>query len=95
MTSNEYNKDYYETSHLSLPKKNIDNNTIVKTGLVAGCAIIAANLVCPTVRKVTVPTCNFFAKQQIKLLAGIGILFTATYITSQDKNVQQSNNTET
>ena len=68
-------------------KKFTGNNPMLATGIIAGSALATASIISPTIRKITVPTCKFVVKQQLKLLAGIGVLSIATYIASPSGNV--------
>lgn len=87
MTSNEY-YEYdcccckNETS--SSIKKFIKNNPGLTAGIVLGSALTAATIINPTVRKFTVPTCKYLAKQQLKMLAGVGLFSIATFLIAQD-----------
>lgn len=64
--------------------KNI--SPIAATGLVVGSALTTATVLSPTIRKITVPIAKFAIKQQFRLLAGLGVLSIATYITSSSSN---------
>ena len=66
------------------------NNPLVATVLVAGSTLTTASIISPTMRKFTVPTCKFIAKQQLKFLAGIGVLSIATYISSQSNGIDDT-----
>jgi len=68
-------------------KKFTGNNPMLATGIIAGSALATASIISPTIRKITVPTCKFVVKQQLKLLAGIGALSIATYLTNQSGNI--------
>ena len=61
-------------------------NPLLVKGLLVGSTLTAATIVSPKVRKVT----GFIAKQQLKLLAGIGILSIATYISKQNDNLENT-----
>ena len=68
-------------------KKFTGNNPMLATGIIAGSTLATASIISPTIRKITVPTCKFAAKQQLKFLAGIGVLSIATYIANQSYNI--------
>lgn len=58
----------------------------VTTGIAMASALTTATILSPKIRKITIPLTKFVAKQQIKLLAGIGVLSVATYITNSSSN---------
>lgn len=68
-------------------KKFTGNNPMLATGIIASSALATASIISPTIRKITVPTCKFVVKQQLKLLTGIGVLSIATYIANQSSNI--------
>ena len=93
MTSNEYNEcNCYccETDSSSSIKKIVKDNPAITTGIVIGTALTAATIISPTVRKITVPTCKYLAKQQLKILAGIGLFSIATFISTQDDIIESN-----
>ncbi len=96
MISNEFNNTNENTSFnncsncddLSNNMKNFTkSNPTLTTGILVGSALVTANIISPSIRKITIPTCKFVAKQQLKLLAGIGVLSIATYIASHPNNM--------
>lgn len=87
MTSNEYHEYDYcccESETSSSIKKFAQNNPGLTAGIVLGSALTAATIISPTVRRVTVPTCKYLAKQQLKILAGVGLFSIATFLIAQD-----------
>ena len=86
MTSKEYN--YHNCAHYSnqvlKAKKIIQNNPGLTSGIIIGGALTTASLINPTIRKVTIPTFKFIAKQQFKILAGVGLFSIASFVSSQD-----------
>ncbi|MGL4914580.1 MAG: hypothetical protein ACRC3Y_19345 [Romboutsia sp.] len=99
MTLNNFNnineEEYYyfenECCNFSNELKSfVKSNPLLTKGLVAGSTLTIATIISPKVRKVTIPTCKFLAKQQLKLLAGIGVLSIATYISSQSTNLDNT-----
>ena len=71
-------------------KKFAGNNPMLTTGIIAGSTLATASIINPTIRKITVPTCKLVAKQQLKFLAGVGVLSIATYIANQPGNIDDS-----
>lgn len=65
-------------------KNFIKDNPGLTTGLVIGGVLTTAAIINPTTRKVTIPTFKFVAKQQFKILAGVGLFSIASFISSQD-----------
>lgn len=100
MTFNEFNNTnkeelyYFEDDCCNLGddlKTFTQSNPLLTKGLLVGSTLAAATIISPKVRKVTIPTCKFLAKQQLKLLAGIGVLSIATYITSNSSDLHDTN----
>ena len=58
----------------------------LSTSIAVGSVIATASVISPIVRKVTVPSCKYLAKQQIKLLAGIGVFSIANYIAKNSSS---------
>lgn len=90
MTSNEYNEyDFYFYENESSPsiKEFAKNNPALTTGIAIGSIFTATTLISPKVRKVTIPTCKFLAKQQLKILAGIGLFSIANLLVNEDDDV--------
>ncbi|RDY28896.1 hypothetical protein CHL78_002950 [Romboutsia weinsteinii] len=69
--------------------KTIKENPLLSTGAVIGSTLFIASAISPTVRKVTVPTCKYLLKQQINLLAGVGILYLANYVTNNSDDITE------
>ena len=67
--------------------KTLKENPILSTGAVIGSTLVIASAISPTVRKITVPTCKYLLKQQINLLAGVGILYLANYVTNNSDDI--------
>ncbi|MGL5348035.1 MAG: hypothetical protein ACRDA3_11845 [Peptostreptococcaceae bacterium] len=86
MTSKDYSNHScpYCSNQVSNAKKIIKNNPGLTSGIVIGGALTTASLINPTLRKVTLPTFKFIAKQQLKILAGVGLFSIASFISSQD-----------
>ncbi|MCR8745063.1 hypothetical protein [Romboutsia lituseburensis] len=100
MTFNEFNNTneeeiyYFEDDCCNLGdslKTFAQSNPLLTKGLLVGSTLAAATIISPTVRKITIPTCKFLAKQQFKFLAGIGVLSIATYITSNSPDLHDAN----
>lgn len=86
MTSKEYSHHNcpYCSNQVSRAKTFIGNNPGLTSGIVIGGALTTASLINPTIRKVTIPTFKFISKQQLKILAGVGLFSIASFLSSQD-----------
>lgn len=62
--------------------KNIKCHPMLAVGTAIGATLVVSSIINPKIRKVTVPTCKFLVKQQFNLLAGLGILVLANYISN-------------
>lgn len=84
MTSSNIN-NYENLTELSVKKCHYNSNNLspfVATGLIVGSALTTATVLSPKIRKVTLPLAKFAFKQQIKTLAGLGLLYISTSIAS-------------
>lgn len=89
MTLNNFKECYYlDDKHCN--KSFARDNPLLTKGLLIGSTLTIASIVNPNVRKITIPTCKFLAKQQLKLLAGIGVLSIATYSTKKVSNLDNN-----
>lgn len=60
---------------------------LATTGIIVGSALTTATILSPRVRKVTIPVAKYVAKQQLRMLAGIGMLSIATYLASAPDDI--------
>ncbi|WP_195939597.1 hypothetical protein [Romboutsia sp. 1001713B170131_170501_G6] len=63
------------------------DNQLLKGILIGSTTLAALSVISPSVRKVTTSTVKATCKQQMKLLAGIGILSIANYISNLDDDI--------
>jgi hypothetical protein len=95
MASDEFNNIYLineetnfndvssSTDYYANLKNFAKSNPAFSTGIAAASVIATTSVISPKVRKVTVPVCKYVAKQQLKLLTGIGLLSVARSISNQ------------
>lgn len=62
-------------------------NQLLKGILIGSTTLAALSVISPSVRKVTTSTVKATCKQQMKLLAGIGILSIANYVSNLDDDI--------
>lgn len=77
MTSNEFESSIKKCSCYCS-----DLPPLITTGIAIGSVLTTASILNPKVRKITIPILKYTAKQQLRLLAGIGVLSIATYIAN-------------
>lgn len=63
------------------------DNQLLKGILIGSTTLAALSVISPSVRKITTSTIKATCKQQMKLLAGIGILSIANYISNLDDDI--------
>lgn len=63
------------------------DNQLLKGILIGSTTLAALSVISPSVRKITTSTVKATCKQQMKLLAGIGILSIANYISNLDDDI--------
>lgn len=74
MTSNEYETNFSKSKQC------------LTTGLVLGTTLAATTIINPKIRKVAIPTYKYLAKQQMKILAGVGLFSIVSMISSKDES---------
>ena len=84
MTSNEY--EFYKTKACSCYKNLAKSKKYLTSGLILGTTLAATSIINPKIRKVALPTYKYLAKQQVKILAGVGLFSIVSMITSKDQN---------
>lgn len=106
MTSNEFNTTYFINEESTFDdstynsecytnfKNFAKNNPALTTGLAAASVVATASIISPKIRKMTAPVCKYALKQQLKLLAGIGILSIANTISNQSNLFNDIDNTD-
>ena len=73
-TSNEYETNFSKSKQC------------LTTGLVLGTTLVATSIINPKIRKVAIPTYKYLAKQQMKILAGVGLFSIVSMISSKDES---------
>lgn len=63
------------------------DNQLLKGILIGSTTLAALSVISPSVRKITTSTVKATCKQQMKLLAGIGVLSIANYISNLDDDI--------
>lgn len=63
-----------------------NDKSLITYGLVVASSLIALNMFSKTTRKITGYTCKVVCKQNLKLLAGIGVLSIANSIANNINN---------
>lgn len=74
MTSNEYETNFSKSKQF------------LTTGLVLGTTLVATSIINPKIRKVAIPTYKYLGKQQMKILAGVGLFSIVSMISSKDES---------
>ena len=74
MTSNEYETNFSKSKQY------------LTTGLVLGTTLVATSIINPKIRKVAIPTYKYLGKQQMKILAGVGLFSIVSMISSKDES---------
>ncbi|MEF9990511.1 MAG: hypothetical protein RRZ84_06025 [Romboutsia sp.] len=87
MTSDDFRKLEHKLEDTRNKCYCIDLSPAITTGIVVGCSITAASIISPRVRKITVPVFKYALKQQMRLLAGIGVLSIATLLASFENDL--------
>ncbi|CEI73505.1 MULTISPECIES: hypothetical protein [Romboutsia] len=63
------------------------DNQLLKGILIGSTTLAALSVISPSIRKITTSTVKATCKQQMKLLAGIGVLSIANYISNLDDDI--------
>lgn len=63
------------------------DNQLLKGILIGSATLAALSVISPSIRKITTSTVKATCKQQMKLLAGIGVLSIANYIANLDDDI--------
>ncbi|MCH1960771.1 MULTISPECIES: hypothetical protein [Romboutsia] len=63
------------------------DNQLLKGILIGSATLAALSVISPSIRKITTSTVKATCKQQMKLLAGIGVLSIANYISNLDDDI--------
>ena len=63
------------------------DNQLLKGILIGSTTLAALSVISPSIRKITTSTDKATCKQQMKLLAGIGVLSIANYISNLDDDI--------
>lgn len=83
MTLDEY--EFYKIKNSSFCKNSPKSKQYLTTGLILGTTLAATSIMNPKIRKFAIPTYKYLAKQQVKILAGIGMFSIASLLSCKDE----------